>query len=114
MPLRVPRSPPARTRTDRQALREALVPGVPMTVRELSQMAGLAEDAVHRHLEHLVRSIEAEGGSVEVVPAECLNCGFTFESRSRTTRPGKCPQCRGNRILPPSFRYLPADHDDQG
>lgn len=97
------RDPPARTQTDRQALRAALIPGVPMTVRELSQAAGIAEDAVHRHLEHLIRSFEAEGATVEMVPAECLGCGFTFDGRGRTTKPGKCPECRGTRILPPSI-----------
>jgi hypothetical protein len=80
-----------------------------MTVRELSQAAGLAEDAVHRHLEYLIRSIEAEGNEVEMVPPECLSCGFTFGARSRTTKPGKCPECRGTRILPPSIRVVRAE-----
>lgn len=79
-----------------------------MTVRELSQSAGISEDAVHQHLEHLIRSIRAEGGEVEIIPPECLNCGFTFDS-GRTTKPGKCPECKGTRILPPSIRVLADD-----
>jgi transcriptional regulator len=78
-----------------------------MTIRDLSQAARLSEDAVRRHLEHLVRSLEAEGGTVTVVPPECLGCGFVFEGRARTTKPGKCPECRGTRVLPPSFQWIP-------
>lgn len=100
------RPPPERTRTDRDALREALALGQPLTVRELSQLAGLSEDAVYKHLEHLVKSVKAEGGTIEIEPAECLGCGFVFTDRRRFTRPGKCPECRASRIAPPSFRLV--------
>ena len=101
-----PRSPPERTRTDRDALRDAFAAaGAPLTVRELSQLAGLPEDAVLRHLEHLIRSVKAEGGRIEVHPAECLGCGFVFEGRTKLGRPGKCPECRGTRIAPASYEH---------
>src|SRR5688572_30155036 len=92
------RTPPERTRTDRAALREALASGEPLTVRELSQLAGLSEAAVEKHLEHLEKSVKAEGGKLVIGPPECLACGFVFEGRRRVTRPGKCPECRATRI----------------
>jgi predicted Zn-ribbon and HTH transcriptional regulator len=100
------RAPPARTRTDRTALREALPPGVPMTARELSQLAGISEDAVHQNLEHLMKSVKAEGNRIVIHPAECLGCGFRFEGRQRTTKPSRCPECRGSRLVPPSFELV--------
>src|SRR5687768_13882591 len=100
------RPPPERTRTDRDALRDALLLGQPMTARELSQMAGLSEDAVYQHLPHLVKSAKSEGATLEIEPAECLKCGFVFEDRKRFTRPGKCPECKETRISPPSFRWI--------
>jgi predicted Zn-ribbon and HTH transcriptional regulator len=99
------RLPPERTRTDRDALREALAGGEPLTVRELSQLAGLAEDAVIRHLEHLGRTVKAEGGKLVLEPPECLGCGFVFTGRTRAARPGKCPECRGTRIAPGTVRW---------
>jgi predicted Zn-ribbon and HTH transcriptional regulator len=102
-----PRSPPERTRTDRTALRDAFAAaGAPLTVRELSQLAGLAERAVHQHLEHLIKSVKAEGGKIVVHPAECMGCGFVFEDRTRVSRPGRCPECRGSRIAPASYEYV--------
>jgi predicted Zn-ribbon and HTH transcriptional regulator len=48
--------------------------------------------------------IKALGGRLQVLPAECLACGFIFRDRKRFTRPGTCPQCRATRIDPPAFR----------
>jgi transcriptional regulator len=100
------RPPPARTRTDREALRAAFATGVPLTLRQLSQLAGLSEEAVLRHLEHLVKSVRAEGARIAVHPAECLGCGFAFEGRQRLSKPSRCPECRGTRIDPPSFELV--------
>jgi predicted Zn-ribbon and HTH transcriptional regulator len=102
----MPRPPPERTRTDREALREALGAGVPLTVRELSKLAGLSEDQVVQHLEHLTKSIKAEGGKLVVEPAECLGCGYVFEGRTRFTKPGKCPECKETRVAPPSVQWV--------
>ena len=42
-------------------------------------------------------------GTLEVEPAQCLSCGFTFEERGRFRRPSRCPQCRSERLQPPRF-----------
>jgi predicted Zn-ribbon and HTH transcriptional regulator len=105
----MPRPPPERTRTDRDALREALTEGVPLTVRELSKLAGLSEDHVIQHLEHLTKSIKAEGGKLVVEPAECMGCGYVFEGRTRFTKPSRCPECRESRVAPPSIQLVKGD-----
>ncbi len=75
-----------------------------LTARELSARVGISEKDVAGHLEHLQRSLRAGGAALDLLPAECLACGFVFKDRARLTRPGSCPECRSTRIDPPAFR----------
>ena len=100
----MPKELPERTRTDRDALREALAEGVPLTIRELSKLAGLSEEQVEGHLEHLTKSVKAEGKRLVIEPAECLSCGYVFEGRTRFRKPSRCPECKKSHISPPSVQ----------
>lgn len=95
------RTPPERTETARERIREALADGQSVTLRELSVLVGISERDLPQHLEHLARSLKAEGHQLVIEPAECLSCGFVFEDRQRFTRPSRCPKCRQSRIAPP-------------
>ena len=66
--------------------------------RELGLSRGDVEDA----LRHMIRSAEAAGDRIAVLPARCRSCGFTFDD-SRLTKPGKCPACRNSRIFEPQI-----------
>ena len=94
--------PEERALTARQALRGAL-DGEPRTARELSALVSLTEKEVILHLEHLGRSLEAEGKPLGVLPARCVRCGYEFRSRERLGRPGRCPACKSERVQPPRF-----------
>jgi transcriptional regulator len=98
--------PQARSTTVRAALEAALraAPEAGLTARELSAAVGISEKDVAGHLAHLQKSLQAAGEHLEVLPAECLACGFVFRDRKRLTRPGACPQCRATRVDPPAFR----------
>ncbi len=98
--------PPARGATVRGALEAELAtaPEEGFTARELSARVGISEKDVAGHLEHLEKSLRAGGAALEVLPAECLACGFVFRERKRLSRPGSCPECRSTRIDPPAFR----------
>jgi hypothetical protein len=96
-----------RSATIRDALREALH-GRPLTARELSAQVGIPEKQVADHLEHLRRSLAAEGGELVIEPARCLRCEYAFGGRSRPSKPSRCPQCKGERIDPPRFRVVEA------
>jgi transcriptional regulator len=100
------RGPQARGTTVRAALEEALAaaPEQGLTARELSGAVGISEKDVAEHLAHLEKSLKASGGRLQVLPAECVACGFVFRDRKRFTRPGACPECRSTRIDPPAFR----------
>jgi transcriptional regulator len=98
--------PPARGATVRGALEAELAtaPEEGFTARELSARVGISEKDVAGHLEHLEKSLRAGGAALEVLPAECLACGFVFRDRKRLSRPGSCPECRSTRLAPPAFR----------
>lgn len=74
------------------------------SARVLSQALGMSEKAVYEHIPHIIKTVSAKGGNIEISPACCLSCGFEFKNRKRPTRPGRCPECRCERIDPPSFR----------
>lgn len=61
--------------------------------------------SLEEDLRHVERSLRHAPQRLRIEPARCLACGFTF--RDRTSRhmhaPGRCPQCRGERIADPRF-----------
>lgn len=95
-------SPPERALSDRERLQQQLS-AEPLSVRSLSQSAGLAERDVLDHLQHLQKSMKIKRRRLVVTPAACLDCAFTFHKRERLARPGKCPVCRSTRISEPLF-----------
>lgn len=97
-----PLPPPCRVQTARERLSLALGPE-PVTLRQLSQAAGLSEREVLSHLQHLQKSLRTQGRRLAITPATCLDCRFSFQKRDRFTRPGKCPACRSTRLSGPFF-----------
>lgn len=88
--------------TVRERLRDVLREG-PATAKDLSRRAGVAEREVPAHLAHLARSLVHRGERLRLERPACLDCGFDFPRRERTTRPGHCPRCRSRRITLPRF-----------
>lgn len=79
----------------------------PRSVSSLARELGLARGDVEDDLRHAIRSARAAGHDVQVVPAACRACGFTF-STDKLSKPGKCPSCRGTRILEAQVSIAPA------
>jgi hypothetical protein len=84
-----------------------LLRGQSLSARDISALAHIPEKEVYGHLEHIRRSIQACGGFLEVIPAECRSCGFVFVKRDRLTPPGKCPVCIHETIFEPLFTIRP-------
>lgn len=99
--------PPERSATIPSLIREALSAG-PKTARDLSRELSVSERDVLRHVEHLERTLKAEGAKLVVEPPECLACGFVFRKRERLNRPSRCPLCRGERLSAARFGVEPA------
>jgi transcriptional regulator len=77
-----------------------MLAAAPRTASSLARELKLHRKDIEEDLKHMVRSARAAGHRVRVEPARCKTCGFLFDDE-RLTRPGKCPACRGSRILEP-------------
>jgi predicted Zn-ribbon and HTH transcriptional regulator len=69
----------------------------PRSVSSLARHLGLARGDVEDDLRHAIRSARAAGHRIDILPASCRACGFTFDDQ-RLSKPGKCPACRGTRL----------------
>jgi predicted Zn-ribbon and HTH transcriptional regulator len=98
-------APPERDETVPQALARVLSQQS-WSVRELSRELGLREHDIAPHLEKLARSLAHEGRALEVTPASCLACGFSFEGRRRAGRPSRCPECKSERLSPARYAIV--------
>lgn len=70
----------------------------PRSVSSIARHLGLTRGDVEDDLRHALRSARASGHQVTIVPARCRSCGFTF-AEDRLAKPGKCPSCKGSRIV---------------
>ena len=75
-----------------------------LSARDLSQAIGIREKDVYHHLEHVGRSVAAQGKKLIILPFKCLACGYVFEERKRYTRPGRCPRCKKTHVEVPLYR----------
>ena len=75
----------------------------PLSAGELSNILRIREKEIYTHLEHLKRSLANQKKRLIVLPFCCLRCGFVFKNRSRFTRPGRCPRCKGTYLENPLF-----------
>ena len=76
----------------------ALLSREPRSVSSLSREMGLRRGDVEDDLRHAIRTAQARGAHVTIIPARCRSCGFVF-SEEKLSKPGKCPGCRGTRLL---------------
>lgn len=71
--------------------------------RMISQQLSIREKEVYDHIPHIIRSVSARGKALTVIAAQCNTCGYQFKDRKKTTKPGRCPKCKKERIDPPRF-----------
>ena len=76
----------------------ALLRETPMDLCDIAAALGLREREAADHLAHAARTIKSQGGDLQITPAYCRQCDFEFRKHGRFTRPGRCPQCRSNRV----------------
>lgn len=74
-----------------------------LDAKDISRALSIREKEVFAHLEHIARSITADGYRLKINPCQCLSCGYIFKDRKRFSRPGKCPKCRHTRIRPATY-----------
>jgi len=104
-PTAKPPTPVEEKDTVRRQIRALLEDG-PHNAKEISFAIRRPEKEIENHLEHLRKSLHAEGRRLAQVPAECRGCGFVFRKRERLKAPGRCPVCKGESISDPFFRIV--------
>jgi predicted Zn-ribbon and HTH transcriptional regulator len=70
----------------------------PRSASSIAREMGLRRGEIEEDLRHALRSAAAAGHRVEIIPARCKDCGFTFAA-DRLVKPGRCPACRGSRLF---------------
>ena len=91
---------------DRQTIRQeiiTLLSSEELTIRDLSQAVSLPEKEIVGHLDHIERSLQRQKKKLMITPYKCLTCGFTFDKRTRFTKPGRCPGCKNSHIQVAQF-----------
>ena len=69
----------------------------PRSVSSLAHELGLRRADLEDDMQHVLRSAEARGDRIEILPARCKACGFEF-GPERLAKPGRCPSCKASRI----------------
>jgi len=70
----------------------------PRTASSIAREMGLRRGEIEEDLRHALRSAATAGHRIEVIPARCKDCGFTF-APDRLIKPGRCPVCKGSRLF---------------
>jgi predicted Zn-ribbon and HTH transcriptional regulator len=78
----------------------------PRSASSIAREMGLRREDVEEDLRHALRSAEAAGHRVEIIPARCKSCGFTFGTE-RLVKPSRCPKCKQSRLFEPMIRISP-------
>lgn len=69
---------------------------------DLAARLDLPLKEIRDHLKHVRRSVRPPQRFV-VTPARCEKCGFIFKDRRKLHTPGRCPRCKSQSILDPTF-----------
>ena len=75
----------------------------PTSVSSLARQLGMTRGSIADDLQHALRSARAAGYDIDVIPARCKTCGFTFDAQ-KLTKPSRCPACKGSRIFEPMIQ----------
>ena len=73
------------------------------SVSSLARELGMTRGDVEDDLRHALRSAQAAGHDIEIVPARCKSCDFVF-AEDRLLKPGRCPACKASRLFEPMIR----------
>ena len=100
-----PEGPDSAHETSRQRLARWLAQDA-YDFEQLREALQLSSRELEHELRHVQRSLRHGKGRLVVTAPRCRDCEFGFPGReSRHLHPpGRCPRCKGQRILPPFFR----------
>ncbi len=95
-------------RDDQLTIRQQImqqITGMLYSARELSVELGISQSQVDGHMPHILRSVSRDSSRLFVMESSrCYECDYEFLTRTRLTRPSRCPQCRGKKISNPRYK----------
>lgn len=74
------------------------------TPKDLARLLEIKVVDVLDDLEHVRKSL---GKRLDIVPAFCSACDYTFDNRKRLNTPSRCPECRAERVSGPWLTIEP-------
>ena len=77
----------------------------PLRLSEIARLYDVPLKEVADDVAHLRKTLKSSAYRLDVVPAECRNCGFIF-SAEKLSKPSKCPQCRSTWLDEPVVQIL--------
>ncbi|RLE66467.1 MAG: transcriptional regulator [Thermoprotei archaeon] len=84
----------------------------PLNIDEIAALIGLnprESKSLYEDLRHAAKTLYRKSKGREyiaMIPPRCINCGFVFKNLNKLRKPSKCPKCKSERIIPPSFMYV--------
>ena len=75
------------------------------TARELQLHFGCTSKEIIGDLTHVKKSVMPKHRLLRN-HAVCRDCGFEFKERAKLKTPSKCPKCRSEAIVEPTFRIV--------
>jgi len=74
----------------------------PLGITDIARQMEVPPNVLEDDIEHLLKSLKHSEYRLNITPAECRKCGFTFH-KDKFHRPGKCPKCHATWISEPLF-----------
>jgi len=93
-------------KTRRQAIMERLSMES-LTLEDLKEEFSVDKDVILEDLDHIALSILSSGrGCLVMEVPSCRHCGFMFRNRTKRSTPSRCPKCKSEQIICPSFTIV--------
>ena len=80
----------------------------------LRRELGVARKTLEEELGHLDKSIKHKNEKLTIEPAICNSCEYIFKTRHERKfhAPKRCPECKKERVTPPSFSIVMHDEEN--
>ncbi|MFW9918528.1 MAG: transcriptional regulator [Candidatus Thorarchaeota archaeon] len=76
----------------------------PLTAEDICQALDIKQRSiVYEDIEHIAKSIKHQRKELLIKPARCGSCEYVFKPQGSAKRPSKCPKCKSQWIISPSF-----------
>jgi predicted Zn-ribbon and HTH transcriptional regulator len=76
----------------------------PMTAEEICERLDIKKRSiVYEDIDHISKSVKRQNKELLIRPAICGKCQFVFKTRKTAKPPSKCPKCKSEWILSPTF-----------